>query len=195
MPEIDVEHKNISISVNRGESFSIIHPKNTVDVSHDVKRISVDRTDKTVRVSREDTTVQVTHPELTVSLYNGGTRGVPGAKGDAATIEVGSTTTGLPDTEAEVTNVGTVNAAILDFVIPKGEKGDQGEPGADGDKNYTTTFSPTDTLLVTHNLNKYPSVDVINSAGDEVIGDVNYLTTNSLIVSFSAAFGGRITCN
>lgn len=196
MPEIKVEHKNITIAVKRDTAdVAVLHRENSVEVSHPNKNVTVDHTNKTVSVKRNNETLNVSHPEKTISLYNGGKRGVKGDKGDAATISVGTTTTGLPDTEAEVTNVGTESVAIFDFVIPKGDKGDQGEPGADGDKNYTTTFMPTDTLLVTHNLNKYPAVDVINSAGDEVVGNVNYLTTNSLIVSFSSAFGGRITCN
>lgn len=67
--------------------------------------------------------------------------------------------------------------------------------GSSSDKNYTAPFAPTSSLLVTHNLNKYPSVDIINSAGDEVIGSVNYIDLNSLLITFSAPFGGRLTCN
>lgn len=47
--------------------------------------------------------------------------GLPaGPKGDAATITVGTTTTGEPGTYASVTNVGTTSAAILNFTIPSG---------------------------------------------------------------------------
>lgn len=50
--------------------------------------------------------------------------GLPaGAKGDAATITVGTTTTGEPGTYASVTNVGTTSAAILNFTIPRGHDG------------------------------------------------------------------------
>lgn len=55
--------------------------------------------------------------------------GPPGAPGAAATVAVGTTTTGLPGSSASVTNVGTSSAAVLNFVIPKGDKGDQGNPG------------------------------------------------------------------
>lgn len=58
-----------------------------------------------------------------------------GTPGQAATIHVGSTTTGEPGTDAQVTNVGTENAAIFDFVIPRGADGADGKdgaPGADG---------------------------------------------------------------
>ena len=59
-----------------------------------------------------------------------GTNGTDGADGAAATIAVGTTTTGDPGTSAAVTNSGTSSAAVFDFVIPKGEKGDTGAPGA-----------------------------------------------------------------
>lgn len=53
-----------------------------------------------------------------------GEMGTPGKDGTAATVAVGTVTTGDPDTPASVTNSGTQNAAVLDFVIPKGEKGE-----------------------------------------------------------------------
>lgn len=43
--------------------------------------------------------------------------------GTSATIRVGRVTTG---TTASVTNSGTTNAAVLDFVLQKGDKGDPG---------------------------------------------------------------------
>ena len=52
-----------------------------------------------------------------------GPTGPTGATGEAATVSVGQTTTGDPGTEAAVTNSGTPQNAVLDFVIPKGETG------------------------------------------------------------------------
>ena len=49
----------------------------------------------------------------------------------AATITIGTVTTGPPGSEASVTNVGTPSEAILNFVIPRGEKGDPGVGGGD----------------------------------------------------------------
>jgi hypothetical protein len=43
---------------------------------------------------------------------------------------------------------------------------------------------------VAHNLGKYPSATVLDSAGDQVEGAIAYLDTNTLTISFSAAFGG-----
>lgn len=77
--------------------------------------------------------------EDTAKLYiNDGTEwfylcdlsGVQGAKGDAATISVGTVTVGAAGSTPSVTNVGTSAAAVLNFVIPKGDKGDKGDAGA-----------------------------------------------------------------
>lgn len=63
-----------------------------------------------------------------------GDKGDAGEPGKAATIAVGAVETGEPGTEASVTNTGTENAAVLRFVIPRGEKGEQGERGLQGER-------------------------------------------------------------
>lgn len=78
-----------------------------------------------------------THAILNFGLVTGntgesGSDGSDGSDGTAATIQVGTVTTGLPNTNASVTNVGTENAAILDFTIPQGIQGLQGIQGVAG---------------------------------------------------------------
>lgn len=63
-----------------------------------------------------------------------GDKGDAGEPGKAATIAVGAVETGEPGTEVSVTNTGTENAAVLRFVIPRGEKGEQGERGLQGER-------------------------------------------------------------
>lgn len=85
--------------------------------------------------------------------------GPAGPAGSAATVTVGSVATGEAGTEATVVNSGTESAAILDFVIPKGEngaKGTDGAPGADGAKGdpgavFTPAVSPDGELSWTNN--------------------------------------------
>ena len=71
-----------------------------------------------------------------------GDQGVPGSQGDAATIEVGTTTTGLPGTDALVENVGTNQEAIFNFTIPRGEPGPEGPPGGGGGGETLTFTAP-----------------------------------------------------
>ena len=65
-----------------------------------------------------------------------GTPGAPGADGAAATVAVGNTITGQPGTNASVVNTGSSSAAVLQFTIPRGEKG---EPGQNGTGSGTVT--------------------------------------------------------
>jgi len=79
---------------------------------------------------------QITHVEIGV----GGPQGVQGEKGEtgaAATVEVGTTTTGSPNTLASVTNSGNSTAAVFNFTIPRGVTGTAGEKG-----RYTISESP-----------------------------------------------------
>jgi len=55
-----------------------------------------------------------------------------GGSGTAATIAVGTTTTGDAGTDASVANVGTSSEAIFNFTIPRGATGSTGATGATG---------------------------------------------------------------
>lgn len=82
---------------------------------------------------------------------NGRLQGAQGDAGKAATIIVGTVSTGEPGTQASVTNSGNENAAILNFVIPRGEDGQQGvdgQPGQDGAPG-ADGFSPVATVTQT----------------------------------------------
>jgi hypothetical protein len=48
---------------------------------------------------------------------------------------------------------------------------------------------------VTHTLKKYPSVTVVDSGDNLVIGDVEYLSDSQLIITFSAQFSGKAYLN
>ena len=58
-----------------------------------------------------------------------GETGPQGDPGAAATIAVGTVTTGEAGTQAVVTNSGTTSAAVFDFTIPQGATGPQGPQG------------------------------------------------------------------
>jgi hypothetical protein len=48
---------------------------------------------------------------------------------------------------------------------------------------------------IVHNLGKYPSVSVVDSANEEVIGEVEHLSNTSLNIKFTAAFSGKAFIN
>lgn len=67
--------------------------------------------------------------------------------------------------------------------------------GPGGDKTFTQAFSATSMVPVNHGLGKNPAVTVMDTAGDECVGDVDFTSDNSLTVTFSAPFSGVVTCN
>lgn len=58
-----------------------------------------------------------------------GATGPAGANGAAASVQIGTVTTGAAGSNAQVQNSGTSNAAVLNFTIPKGADGAAGAPG------------------------------------------------------------------
>lgn len=52
-------------------------------------------------------------------------------------------------------------------------------------------LTPSSLWVINHNLSKYPSVTVTDSAGNVVIGDVKHVSLNTTEISFSAAFAGK----
>lgn len=57
---------------------------------------------------------------------------IPGEDGAAATVAVGDVATGAAGSAVTVVNSGTSSAAVLDFSIPQGQPGADGDDGADG---------------------------------------------------------------
>lgn len=64
------------------------------------------------------------------------------------------------------------------------------------DKNYVHRQDvASDEWEISHNLDKYPSVSVVDSAGNIVCGDVRYINTQKIIIYFQSAFSGRAYLN
>lgn len=54
---------------------------------------------------------------------------------------------------------------------------------------------PADTWEITHNLNKYPSVTLTDSAGRVFQSEIDYIDTNSLVVYINGAVNGKAYIN
>lgn len=48
---------------------------------------------------------------------------------------------------------------------------------------------------IQHNLNKFPSVVIVDTAGSAVVGDVQYIDENTINVSFNGVFSGTAYLN
>ena len=116
-----------TISVVDGTSYVKLDGSDLlVPAASTVKTYHGDR----VTVLMKNHSLTVTGNLTSPSAVGGG--GSSGGTGTAATIKVGTVTTGEAGSSASVTNSGTTSAAVFDFVIPRGDKGEKGEKGDTG---------------------------------------------------------------
>jgi len=91
------------------------------------------------------------------------------------------------------------------YLLPLIHKGSSGTPAGE-----VLTIAPTglsapafefdqpavsNNWSLTHNLNSFPSVTVVDSAGNVVIGAVTYVNENEITISFSSSFSGKAYLN
>lgn len=68
--------------------------------------------------------------------------------------------------------------------------------GIIGDKNFVFNQNvASDLWEINHNLNKFPSVTVVDSGNNIVIGEVTYINENSLQIIFTSPFSGSAYLN
>lgn len=87
------------------------------------------------------------------------------------------------------------NLPTLNGVTIKGAK-TAADFNIQSDKTFVYTQStPAAEWTVTHNMNKYPDVTVVNNNLEECIADVKYINTNTVKISFTSAFAGKAFLN
>lgn len=89
-----------------------------------------------------------------------GATGPQGAQGEAATIEVGSVSTTAYGNPAQVTNTGTAQEAVFNFVIPQGKPGER-----------TTTMGGLTLDTITTQTADYP-VPAVGDTGATAFGKI-----------------------
>jgi hypothetical protein len=66
----------------------------------------------------------------------------------------------------------------------------------DVDKRFVyNQDTPSSEWNIKHDLKKFPSVTVIDSAGSTVIGEITHVDANNLKLTFSASFSGKAYLN
>lgn len=71
-----------------------------------------------------------------------------------------------------------------------------GSGGQGQDANYVFNQRvPSETWNIAHNMNKFPSVSIVDSGGNVVIGNIDYVDRNNVQLTFSGAFSGSAYFN
>jgi|SaaInlV_120m_DNA_3_1039746.scaffolds.fasta_scaffold07702_2 hypothetical protein len=83
---------------------------------------------------------------------------------------------------------------------PQGEQGIQGIQGEAGEDAVVETYThdqgiPSSLWTIDHDLDRHPSITVVDSSGSTVNGEVTYTDSNSVTIEFNAAFSGLAYLN
>lgn len=108
-----------------------------------------------------------------------GPEGPAGPAGTAATITVGAVTTGAAGTSVSVTNSGTSSAAIFNFTIPKGDKGDTGDTFNGGTLTQALTLATGTSSLAPIKFQSGTNLTSTTSGAIEYDGKVFYVTPDA----------------
>ena len=90
------------------------------------------------------------------------------------------------------------NGNLLPITVSTESVAMTGSVTANGESLTSFTHNQTVAAVewtINHNMNKKPSVTIVDSANTYVIGEVEYLDSNSLRVSFKYAFKGKAYLN
>ena len=88
------------------------------------------------------------------------------------------------------------NNKKIDINLSKTNKCVDIEIGNNNDKFFKFIQNiPSNRWEIIHNLNKYPSVTVVDSGENVVIGDIEYINSNRLIIRFTSIFSGKAYLN
>jgi hypothetical protein len=127
------------------------------------------------------------------------------------TVETQETEIEIPDSpeDTEVIIDSTANVIIFPTTgVPgepgapgaPGEPGAPGPPGPPGPEGQQTTYTftqlaPVHLWDIVHNLNRYPSVTVIDSGGSEILPTIIYLDDDHIQLSFDNITSGKAYLN
>lgn len=96
----------------------------------------------------------------------------------------------------QVTNIRADGGESGDFIWVSNGRLEFAKSQPYSDKTYVhVQDTPSERWLITHPLQKYPSVTVVDSGGNTVFGDVQYQDKSNIVVDFRHGFSGRAYLN
>lgn len=149
----------------------------------------------------DDDVDNTTRGTLAVAISSDGPKGDPGPTGPTGSTgplgETGPTgptgSTGATGPTGPTGNTGVQGISAYEVWVTAGNVGDVDDFLASVGNQYQRVIimNPTDFWDITHTLNRYCAVTVVDSAGSVVEGDVTYLSPSHLTIQFTAPFSGE----
>ena len=86
-------------------------------------------------------------------------------------------------------------ASLTEIKVTVLGTGPRGEPGPSAQTYIHDQQLASSDWYIFHELEKFPSVTIVDSSGNTVIGNVQYLDNMSIRLTFNAAFSGKVYLN
>ena len=97
---------------------------------------------------------------------------------------------GAPSSSLGVDGDFYIDTSLNKMYGPK-TSGAWGDPVNLGGTYVHTQGVASDTWTINHNLEYYPSIEVVDSAGTVVVGNYQYVNVNTIIATFASPFAGK----
>jgi len=111
--------------------------------------------------------------KIYANIIAAGPKGDKGEKGDTPTSFPAS---GIIEDENKVFLTSSDKQNLLDSLTKENYIHDQ--------------IMSSSVWTINHTLNKFPSINIVDSAGSLVVGDVEYVNLSQIVVTFTAPFSG-----
>ena len=121
--------------------------------------------------------------------------------GEGARIDVGQALNYIQTGTAEIEDAVHEGLVLIGEQVDKAEAyAESAAESAEMAYRYRSTYIheqgvASSEWVINHNLNKFPSVTVVDSADNEIIASVKYQSANTCIVTMSSPFKGKAYLN
>lgn len=165
----------VPLTVDVVSDISVVIPPDELNVLVETKEIKFD-------VDSKPSNIYLTLKSLPdiIVLPTSGLTGPSGPQGEQ----------GIPGRAGPIGPSGPTGA---DSTVP-GPPGPMGPPGPETTYIFTQV-SASATWNIVHDLDRYPSVTVVDTGGSEIIPNVLYISADELTLSFGAATSGKAYLN
>jgi len=86
--------------------------------------------------------------------------------------------------------------ATVGAIGPPGSPGPMGPAGPPATSYIHSQLTPSSSWIIPHNLSKYPSVTILDSAGTQIaFPDLSYPNANTVLLGFDFSFSGTAYLN
>ena len=188
------------VFIKRKEEFVATEGQTVFNLTQGSYKIGTGRIDVYIWGNKQPPTAYVESSPTSITLVNGVEAGT---KVLIEYIQIANVIDYVHASTHAINGEDPITPAMIGAETPENaqQKANQAEANAKAyTDNKTTTYIhyqtlPSNNWIINHNLTKYPSVTIVDSSGNVVVGEVKYIDNDTINISFAGAFAGTAYLN